>query len=81
MQHVAQLRMAGDAGREIRAVSLPERGNERIAVLPADLAILVAMAVVEAWLLHGHYLPPRGWCLCSGFGDGTGRRSCSVVSG
>jgi len=30
---------------------------------------------------RGDYLPLRGWGLCSDTGDGTGRRSCSVVVG
>src|ERR1700704_853769 len=39
-------------GSEVPAVSLPERGDQRIAMFARDLPVLVPVAVVEARLLH-----------------------------
>jgi hypothetical protein len=35
----------------------------------------------RSWQAAKSYFFLRGWCLCSGTGDGTGRLSCSVVVG
>jgi hypothetical protein len=50
MQHVGQFGMVGLAARKIRAISFPQHAYERVAMLHVDLAILVAMAIVEAGL-------------------------------
>jgi hypothetical protein len=49
---------------EVVAVLFAKRANERISVLVGDLAVLVAVALVEAWLLHG--IPP---VVLSGLGE------------
>jgi hypothetical protein len=59
MQHVAKFHMAGDSRRKVLPVGQAQGGNERVAMLPADLAVLVAVALVKAGLLHGAYFP---WC-------------------
>src|SRR5271166_2353618 len=46
-----------EARREGGSILLAQSSNQRVAVLPADLTILVAMAVVEAWLFH-RFPPP-----------------------
>ncbi len=40
----------GEAGSEVRPIFCPKRTYERGAVFFADLARLMAMAIVEAWL-------------------------------
>ena len=56
-QHLAQPDVAGSAGREVLPIGLPQRGNERVAVFPADLAVPVAVAIIEAGLSHGVISP------------------------
>jgi hypothetical protein len=48
MQHVAQFCRVGLAPREIRPVCFPQRADERVAVLLADLAVHVAVTAVPA---------------------------------
>ena len=67
-QDFAQLLGLGIAGGEARSVDLAQRAHERIAVLVADFAVVVAMTIVQTWLahaaLHGgasdSILPPDG---------------------
>jgi hypothetical protein len=42
--------MVGLAARKIRAVSFPQRADERVAMLPADFAVLVAVAGITPGL-------------------------------
>jgi hypothetical protein len=52
MQNVAQLLGWGIAGGETLSVNLAQRANEGVAVLVADFAIMVAVAIVETCLAH-----------------------------
>src|SRR6516165_3879383 len=38
---------------KVVAVFSAQRTHERVALLPTDLAILVPVAIVKTWLLHG----------------------------
>src|SRR5260370_29038685 len=51
-QNVAQFLGWGITGRESRSVDLAQRADEGVAVLVADFAILVAVAIVETCLAH-----------------------------
>jgi len=51
-EDVRQLVSVFEARREGGSIVLAQSSNQRVAVLPADLTILVAVAVVEAWLFH-----------------------------
>src|SRR4029077_14075415 len=51
-QNVAQFLGRGITGCEARAGDLAQRADEGVAVLVADFAILVAVAIVEAGLAH-----------------------------
>jgi hypothetical protein len=57
-EHVLQFFVVGGALGEAGAVGSPEGANEGLAVLAADLPILVAMAAVQSWLIHR--APPLG---------------------
>src|SRR5476649_2398776 len=56
IEHIRQLTIASDTGRELRSVDIPQRADQGIAVLPGDCAVFVAMSVIESGLLHV-YLP------------------------
>jgi hypothetical protein len=47
-QHVLELCRVRFARSEVRTIYFPQRGYESIAVLSAQLAVLVAMAVIDA---------------------------------
>jgi hypothetical protein len=53
MQHVGQFCRFGLAPREIGPLRFPQRPDERVAVLLADLAVLVAVTPVQA-LIESH---------------------------
>ena len=52
MQAVRELRIRITTGREAGTVSFPEGSDQGVAVLTGDRAVLVAMPIVEAGLLH-----------------------------
>ncbi|MGC1861652.1 MAG: hypothetical protein WA733_11125 [Methylocystis sp.] len=56
MQHVAQFLVAGPPGSESGPVGLTQRANERIAMLPAEVTILLSMAVPLR--CNGHQVDP-----------------------
>ena len=67
MQNVTQLLGCGITGGEALAVDLAQRADKRVAVLVADFAIMVAVAIVETCLAHdalsracGRQHPPAG---------------------
>src|ERR1700712_1482134 len=51
-QDIAQLRGVRIAGCEAAAVNLAQRAEEGVAVLVADVAVVVAMTMVQTWLAH-----------------------------
>src|ERR1700674_4088571 len=52
-QNLAQLLGFRITGCETRSVNLTQRADQGVAVLVADFAILVAVAIVETGLAHG----------------------------
>jgi hypothetical protein len=52
VQHVGQLGIPGTVGGEMGAINLAEVRNQRVAVFPRDLAVLVAVALIQARLFH-----------------------------
>ena len=73
-QNVAQFLGVGITGSKTPSVNLAQRADEGIAVLVADFAVLVAMAIVETGLAHAALLwahsrqhPPAGskWQRCA----------------
>jgi hypothetical protein len=61
-QHIAQPHSTVNALREVGAIRRAQRRDQRVAVLLADLAILVAVASVQSWLLC-HVILPLSGCL------------------
>jgi hypothetical protein len=59
-QNVTQLVRFRIPRSETLSVNLAQRANEGVAVLVADFAILVAMAIVEARLVHAALPCARG---------------------
>src|SRR4029079_282328 len=67
LQDVAQLLGCGIAGGKALSVNLAQRTDQGVAVLVADFAVMVAVAIVETWLAHavlhracGRQHPPAG---------------------
>jgi hypothetical protein len=56
-QHVTQFGGFRFAGRERRPINHSKRTDQRVAVFAADLAVLVAMAVVD---IHCNQSAPSG---------------------
>jgi hypothetical protein len=52
VKYLAQYIAIRAAPREIRTIVIAERADGCLAVLPADLAILIAVASVEPWCFH-----------------------------
>ena len=50
--HLAQSVRGGIAGGKALPVDLAQRADQRGAVLVADFAILIALAIVKTWLAH-----------------------------
>src|SRR3984893_13092533 len=59
-KNVAQLIAFRISSRETLPVNLAQRTDERVSVFAADFAVLVAVAIVEAWLAHAALLCARG---------------------
>jgi len=53
VQHLTQLLVACYPEREVGAVGLTQRREERVAVFPIDFTILIAVPLIETGLLHG----------------------------
>ena len=51
MQYIAQLHMARKVWREVGTVCLAQGRDQRVAVLPANLAIFIPVPLIKAWLL------------------------------
>src|SRR5882757_3112972 len=60
-QNIAQLLGRRIARRETRSVNLAQGAQQRVAVLAADFAVMVAVSVVETWLAHAALPGARGW--------------------
>jgi hypothetical protein len=52
MEHVAKFLSVGDPMGEMLPVGLAQRANQCIAVLAGDRAVLIAVALIKARLLH-----------------------------
>jgi hypothetical protein len=52
-QRVTQLLVAWYPWCEVGTVGLTQSRDERVAVFPVDFTILIAVALIETWLLHG----------------------------
>ena len=52
MQDIAELLGRGITGGKTLSVNLAQRADEGVAVLVADFAVVVAMAIVETGLAH-----------------------------
>jgi hypothetical protein len=59
-QNFAELFGLGVPGGETLSVNLPQRAEEGVSVLMADLAVVVAVAIVETW--HASF--PWNWRSC-----------------
>jgi hypothetical protein len=55
VQDADELRIGGKIRREVRAIGLPQRRDEGIAVLARDLAVVVTVTVVEAGLFQRYF--------------------------
>jgi hypothetical protein len=52
VQHVGQLGVSGTVDGEMDAIDLAQVRNQRVAMFPSNLAVLVAVALIEAGLFH-----------------------------
>jgi hypothetical protein len=55
-EYVRQFFRVFEPRRKDSSIMLAQRSHQRVAMLPANLAVLIAMAVLEAWLIH--WVPP-----------------------
>jgi hypothetical protein len=62
LEDCPELRGGSIALQKILSVFLTKRLHESVAVLFTDFAVLVAMTLVEAWLLHKYLPSKREWC-------------------
>lgn len=52
-KNIAEFAAIIKARSEARSIHFPQGADERVAVLPANFSVLVAVAIVESRLFHG----------------------------